>query len=1154
MSQILKKEEVLSAFMNPVISRQVTQIIKQNAMGFVLEPLLPEFADKKNHLTKNPESKSSNKTGTANSKETQGPVDGPQIGHLDSVLQNEQNKDLSAKDVQVLENNDSSVKQGEDSKGAGVLPIQENGESVDSGKIWIVIKAGTKLGPFTSEELTVFVQESPDQQRMLIKNNLENRILTVEFYLKEYLPGLANGPQRENGNSRNEEDPSESESLEVDNASFEDIDSGDETNPTGRINDLPEEQAQQNGQSGEWREANFDDHLQADELTEAQNMGYQTRDPRNRVLPEAKESRNFNMFTGNVTGPELDSNRNVYEGASGAYSDNRMFGGYASNLNTRPPFQTGLGKYSDNKPLPYPSYQQPGNDQRDTRKPQSHYESAIKTQVNAQNRPGLDPTKNFRPQGNPYSGYEQQMSGQRMADPRMTPEHNQVNTGYGYQDTGYYNKEMQSRGQSNYEFKGPSHPTAKPLVNNPILENLSENRSMQGGRLDMVTKIEEDPKLDSLTNPYFLINELTKRNQLIRNGGQINSADGTSNKQEENQVSHKSSFNNEENYSGKPAVEEFIGNEIERTDSRKEIESELKPSSQQNPVESERKDPRNAYINNIKSINKQTTLDTPTLQQAQPKTPLPQMGALRPAMSEPIYTSAFSGKELENKVSSSQNGNNPPSSVNSYMQNIMKINKKQQEAQLAGSLGFSQNDLANLPPIQQSRLQEPPNRVNGGEGQSGAVNSDEKGDDRPNKFIEQVFHSKDLRKLKEKGQPDLKLENIFEKDVIMIPPTIREHNNPKTQSHVLYQNNNMPLQEDQNPRGGPHGPKQPIPNEPRNRGDGYDPYHPQRPTQPMYPETNQRFPQGRPPYAEYEQNNRPNQGYPNASLNSKQHHATPPNNYPLPPYDPGFNQGQKYNQDYPSYRQGSNYQQPQQQPQQQQQHQQQHQQHQQFQPEYDIQPEFGKYPSEQQGYPPRGYQNKQEYNQYDYGRQYDPRQMQNRKPQYPVEPQNNYGYSNAPLRGQFSEYPGYKPETGQSRYNYGAPTQQQQPPQPANYRDFDESYNPYSTQRGYSQFEAPRPSGPQKFGGGYPGEHMQPNKYKGQGFYGSKNNDQESSSFYESNADDRNNLKSNYQKGDSFKNAPSKNQKGKKSSKKKDSEGSYYQNKQGNQSQNESGY
>ena len=83
---------------------------------------------------------------------------------------------------------------------------------------------------------------------------------------------------------------------------------------------------------------------------------------------------------------------------------------------------------------------------------------------------------------------------------------------------------------------------------------------------------------------------------------------------------------------------------------------------------------------------------------------------------------------------------------------------------------------------------------------------------------------------------------------------------------------------------------------------------------------------------------------------------------------------------------------------------------------------------------------------------------------------------------------------------------------------------------------------------------MQPNKYKGQGFYGNKNVDQESNDFYENNAEYRNNFKSSYQKGDSFKNAPPKNTRNKKPSKKKDSEGSYYQNKQGNQSQNESGY
>jgi hypothetical protein len=205
--------------------------------------------------------------------------------------------------------------------------------------------------------------------------------------------------------------------------------------------------------------------------------------------------------------------------------------------------------------------------------------------------------------------------------------------------------------------------------------------------------------------------------------------------------------------------------------------------------------------------------------------------------------------------------------------------------------------------------------------------------------------------------------------------------------------------------------------------------------------------------------------------------------------------------------------------------------------DYGVPPDYAKYAPVEHGYPNRPYPGK-DYPQYDFEGQFE-RNYPPRK-QYPVEMQ-GYNYGQTPQRPH-DGYSGFKGEP--QRFNY--------PPQPQQaYQGYDDGYNPYSSQRGFNQYDAPRgPSG--KFppgNSGYPPEPQ--NRFKGPAL--GKNADD--LPFYDRSAEERGGPKQPAQKdlgyGKSVKQqGGNRGRKGKK----KDSDPPFYQSKQGGQSHNESGY
>lgn len=1190
MSFILKKEDILGAFMNPVISRQVTQIIKANAMGFVLEPLKPEFYERKKEQSKNSENKWPNKMGPT--------YQTINLAHLDPSDQN--NPEFTKENINAYEGIQSDLqapnKVGQHAKVIDELmsnPVHgksEPHEGKTQGKHWIVIKSGAKHGPFQTSELTEFVNKNPDQQRMLIKNTHENRILTVEFYLKDYLPNLEKNQIKEKSSSSHlddQESPNVSNSGELE--SFENDSS--KNKPQKRINPVqpPEHQMEdynqgvRNGDRDRFSGENHSKQIDKRGFTYEANLKREDLNPRDvypgtapdmRLKPglDPKEhARKLNMFTGEYSRPAYED-MGMYDNlAPNSYNENyHQMQQYPHHIDTpnykpypgsnmQPPQREiqGLPKYSESKKIQYPGFPIPGSDLREPAKPEkmSRYEAAIKGQIKN--------TKVFEqqpPYPNPhqYKMFEQ-------GPPKINPEdYYGPNEGYGQtlsynqREMEFYDRNLPKGPQKEFDYRDQANIYAnqhRQIPHNPVLPNYPNNMNSEE---PVIQKIEEDHNIDSLNNPYFLINELTKRNINLKGSQQV-SVDLNKNN------NHQPQKGSNRDGNSSPDSNSIQNQPLENMKKLSADASEIKADSDSQiqhrvPVntgqDNDGSTPKDSYIQNIRSINRQFTVEQgfgyrdPSFQnipnrQPQSETFLPKVQQ-RQNFEEDLDMNA---KDQEFQK---------PSPVNSYMQNIMKINKQGQEIpnmpsstnlQPDSSLNSNRGNGNNMNQVQskirqidQSAKIENQDQYSQSYNQNtskGNINqSDDRLDDKQNKFIEQVYLSKDLKKAKEgKGGIDIKLDNIFEKDVIVIPSNVRELNLPKNeQVGQLYGYPNAQPQgnpgqvyaEDQELRGSFPAMKQMMPADPKGR-DPYEMYHQKTKSQ-AYPE-NQRFPQPRQPYGDFDAKTRGNIAYPGQQVISKQPQQAQQGSggYNMPQYDPGYNPGLNYNQEYAPYRQPQGYQVG-------------------YPQGYEMQQDYGKFPPSEHGYPPnRPYSNKQDFNQYEFGRQYEARNYPPRKPQYGIDPSTSYGYSNQPIRGQYDEFQGYKSDNAPPRYNY-APNQQHQ-----DYQNFGEGNGPYSNQRGYSQYEPPRVNPPVKYTGGYPNEAMQ-QKYKAPGYYGTKNIDQEPMNYYDHNVDDRSNYKSSYQKPETYKGTSNKNTRGKKPPKKKESDGSYFQSKQNNQSHNESGY
>lgn len=1079
MSKALTREDILNAFMNPVISRQVTQIIKQNTMGFVLEPILPEFAEKKSQGVRTADPRWTNKPAGA-----LGTVSG-EPGAVGDPRPNpdkagEQQPPPSGREARPADRPPAPT--GDDPQQSE--PVRTSKDA----KVWIVIKSGAKHGPFTSGELTVFIQGSENTQQMLIKNTAENRILTVDFYQKEYLPELERRAEAaKNGleEARDATGPAnQSEECSLD----QDVAAANEAQAA------PKRDAPATGER----------NVVIEEIPLNESKGRQPdsfdRDPRPRPN-DPQDSKRFNMFTGTISGPEERSPPygNGYRG----YQDPRY--GYPTEA-----------RYD------YPPVQPPYPDRMDDYGPPRPGKPGYPDPMRGPNRPFDQPDA--------YRGYPGAPAPYKPADPKMGPKD-------------YYGKPMPPPpGPYRMDYPEPvptrwagkEAPYAEPEnirvpVNRPYLGNPPpvEPVDPRPPRTDVaVQRIEDDPALDNINDPYFLISELTKRNNAMRSN--LDLQEGAQ-PQRQGVLSGSDSVN-----LARPPEMSGIKSPDSSASSRNGQEHSPKDPQESSfgGPKQEQRPARDLYMQNIRSINKQTTLDlSGSFKDPQRTAPpgVPPSSQLRPAKTE---TLSRTGTAVESDL------RHPPSAtalqkdtspVNSYMQNIMKLNKKSPESDPAppstsGTFPptLPPADFRNFPPVQQSRLQEPPafSRSDLSESlrpQAGPVAPEERREERQNKFIEQVYSAKDLRRAKEvKGEGGYALDNIFERDAITIPPEFRD-NGPKPPAQQAWPN--APREDGDSMQSLPKN--KAAPGEPK-KGDPYAGYPaqnrpkaPQPPQQmPGYPQSGPRYPPNGPSGPGYPgfDGQRGGQGYPLSG------YPKPPGTsggYMAPPYEQGYPpSSNKYPPDYVRYREQPNY----------------------GYADYGMPQDYGKFGQAEHGFPGRPYQGK-DYPQYDYEGQYD-RNYPPRKP-YPGDVQ-GFPYGQAPQRPH-EQFPGYKGEP--QRFNY--PLQQA-------YQGYDDGYNPYPAQRGFNQYDAPRgPPGKYPVGNsGYPPELQ--GRFKGQGQVHGKNADD--SSFYDR-PDERGGQKQLAPKDGGYGKPASKSgNRGRGKGKKKDSDSGFYQNKQAGQSHNESGY
>lgn len=1130
MSKPLTKEDILNAFINPVISRQVTQIIKQNTMGFVLEPILPEFAEKKAHTTKTIDSRWAPRVTPLLSAASEAQLQ-PKDPKPEQPRQ-EPEPESAGKDPKTSDQPGPAANLPDDSKAGGDAA---KADRLSDDKIWIVIKTGVKSGPFSTAELTQFLQNSQNHNQMLIKNNKENRILTVDFYLKEYLTGLEKKPET---CPASDPHPSVTESGgESDDCSLDADSKMAHPRPANAHQEtLPP--AVQRAKEPNSRE--IERNLEIEELP--RNQEYKPRgapeqlqgDPRVRYYEHAPHSQ-YPPFIGSAS--HQNDSQNPYQTN---YRDYRM---PQEMYQQRPPGDRPDPRFEPKYPGQYSVSQE---ENYEPQHPQLRYEQQIKSSLHQPPR-SLNPVDSYRAAVNMQ--YKPTESAGQVKKPSdyytrpmpvgPTPVHRQPPSG----------PEPVAQSWGRKEYNEPPRENLRPFASRPnpapLLKEESETKPQ---RTDVaMQRIEDDPTLDSITNPFHLISELSKRNQTIRSNQEVAHSETTNQQKSQSDSMNLQKPIQHQNNSRGNSDNSAIVQEENLAEVSTGLGEQAPPSQQNQQVKQEPKNPLTAYMQNIRQINKQTTLDislnskemqtpvsaTPSGQSAPPVN----HSHMRPAKTENLSAKTPLASETDVRFPSSQAiQNKNVSPVNSYLQNIMRANKRPNEQlqQTQTSASSFQNNSQNMdfgafPPIQQSRLQEPQSKSDLQEAPrpqpSGTGNSDSR-EDNMNKYIDKVYTLNELRIAKgAMGGDALKLENVFENDVINVPQHYRDSTGPsgargqgQSQPQMVLQNSYEETSSQKEPprqKGAPYEGKK-LP-----EGPGLPPFQQQRPKglqqqlasgyPGAMPAQGQRHQANMPSYGGYDSQNRYGQGYPQHETYGKTQGA--PGGFIPQPYDQGYHSGQKYGQDFGGYRPPMNY----------------------GYQEYHAPPEFARPGPSDQSYQNRPYQAK-DFSQFDYDAQFD-RNYPQRKPQYPVEP--GYGY-NQPPRQPADQFGGYK---GEQRYNY-----QQQP----GYPGYDERYNPYSSQRGYSQYDFPRSGPAVKYpvgGQGYGNEPMQ-SRFKGHAYQGKG---VEEEGFYDQ-SDERGHQKHGHQKDSSYnKGNQNKNNRNRKTGKKKELDAPYYQSKGGNQ-QHDNGY
>lgn len=1116
MTQVLQKKDILNAFMNPVISRQVTQIIKQNAMGFVLEPLLPEFSDKTNIFPKPAEAQNEEKINSNDShnkpkNQQTYPVnsdqpDIPPVGRPELNSNNPQKVDKSGKT--------------EDKKNVSEnLPKSESKAESEKLKNWIIIKAGTKLGPFDENELSDFIQSNSDHKRMLLKNTAENRILTVEYYLNEFLKNKGkenNNPHKPNNRSEDNNDRNQSS---FDHSSEEDDD-----------NQSPNNHPPGNSQGRHYSEYEYGDQRDNPRGNGKTDYQYKPNDQEQMIRKDINPSKE--PFNGQYNQNKYDQHGNFKNSQNLSnptgtvrmpmYNQDNRIPEFLEheNYHQRPQFPMERKEVYDDFYAPnkigdsrtgqhykvYPDF--PG-DKMEPKNPISQYQTAmLGHKVMPVKPPQYEQAEMYQNQVN-YAQFEPKIISNPKVNEPMDPR--QIYKGPLGQEEMFYDM-MPKRNQSDFDNLKPNlHP---PIGKQFLGKELSQPQMNPNYLPDMqqTTAIENDLRIDNVNNPYFLIQKLQQYNieSKSSNSGNL----GSNNQQNPKDIGNPSKIPINKlpsiDTTGNPQSD-LLKNDL---DNMNEPSHKMKMNEEtQNPNSNK----LNMYMKELKTINKQTSID--------PQGQVNQMSNLEMQSKNDNEKKKNQDNEPDGRM---KNQGQNPTAINKYLSQIQTNNKKPKNDSQNNSSVISQNDI-NFPPIQNSRLspvqfddQVPSNQFN----QGNQHQILDKNDNQKSMYAA-IYTNKNLKEQVKNNMFNIDSKDIYNEVPITIPSNAQDLQNSKPpQQGKIFQNMNQPPNDDHERRMPMNPQKFNMPVEAKPR----DPYEVYGPKSNAYVEQ-PRYQQNRNPYSEFEMSNRmPNN--PHIKNQMKQ----PPNqiqsggfiNAP-PSYETPYNVNPKYKPEYQQYRPNQRY--PQQHG---------------YNQGPNVPPDYGKYYNEMDQQNPRHTPPAHDYN-YNYGsqRQYDDQSYYNKKNPYQSNTNSNYPPSQHQMKAPYMDYnSGYQGESTSNKPKY----------QPQN-RNQNEFENPYQqVNRGYSHYEGMNPSNMQ-----YQGNYMQDQGMKyskiPQPYHSGKDMGNESGPFYGNNYDPQN-QKQPYQKNDLQRQNPNQNKQVKNNKNKKpktrDSDSNYQ--KQGNQSQNESGY
>jgi hypothetical protein len=158
MSIEISRADIMNAYLNPLVSRQVTLKIKSNTIAFVLEPSPPEFVERQRGMSRTSGRLASNADKNRRPSEM--------VGSVTNRNAEDQSAPVDEKQAPVEE------------------PVQPAQQKFEDDRKWTVIKDNQKLGPLTTDELNDLLDQKPVSQKILIKNIQENKIWTYDYYVK----------------------------------------------------------------------------------------------------------------------------------------------------------------------------------------------------------------------------------------------------------------------------------------------------------------------------------------------------------------------------------------------------------------------------------------------------------------------------------------------------------------------------------------------------------------------------------------------------------------------------------------------------------------------------------------------------------------------------------------------------------------------------------------------------------------------------------------------------------------------------------------------------------------------------------------------------------------------------------------------------------